>query len=180
MNHANRDLNAAVARELVLDSSDRVLEVGLGGGPMLATLLVVAEFVAAVDVSEAMVARAIRRFREAMSAGKASFSEADVASLPYSSGSFRKVCTVNSVYYWRSLIGGFAEINRVLAPEGRVVVGFRPDGWLCEMPHEIFTPYRTEDVAASLAVAGFVVEKARHQGFPSPWVVIAAFKRTIP
>ncbi|HET9537694.1 MAG TPA: methyltransferase domain-containing protein [Mesorhizobium sp.] len=54
------------------------------------------------------------------------FREGSVVAIPFEAATFGKVCTVNTVYFWSSLDAGFAEIRRVLAPCGRVVIGFLP------------------------------------------------------
>ena len=69
-----------------------------------------------------MVKRAQKNFSKAVEAGRADFHEGSVEALPFASGSFAKVCTVNTVYFWKSLEVGFNEIHRVLSPGGRLVV----------------------------------------------------------
>jgi hypothetical protein len=63
-----------------------------------------------------------------------------------------KVCTVNTVYFWKSLETGFTEIRRVLARGGRVVIGFLPKDGMARlnMPADIFTLRAPEDVIAAL------------------------------
>src|SRR4029077_9724168 len=134
MNRGNAKLNAFAVRQLELTPSDRVLEIGFGGGVTLPSLIKQAGFVAGVDRSRDMVKRARTIFSEAVSAGNAEFREGTVETLPYEAASFGKACTVNTVYFWSSLDGGFTEIHRVLAPGGRVVVGFLPKegtAWEC-------------------------------------------------
>ena len=122
MNRHNAKLNAYADRQLDLTPSDRILEIGFGGGVTLPSLIAGAAFVGGIDRSRDMVRRANARFSEAVSAGRAIFREGNVEELPFEASSFGKVCTVNTVYFWNSLDAGFAEMHRVLSPGGRVVV----------------------------------------------------------
>ena len=131
MNRHNAKLNAFAVRQLELTPSDRVLEIGFGGGITLPSLIAGAAFVGGVDRSREMVRRAKARFPEAVAAGRADFREGNVEELPFEASSFGKVCTVNTVYFWSSLDAGFAEIHRVLSPgAGWSSASFRRIGWI--------------------------------------------------
>src|SRR5262245_25336180 len=103
MNRTNAGINAFALHQLQLEASDRVLEIGFGGGPSLSSLIEGAGFVAGVDRSPDMVKRAAARFSHAVAAGRADFRAASVEALPFGDASFGKVLTVNTVYFWNSL-----------------------------------------------------------------------------
>ena len=176
MNWHNAKLNSYALRQLELAPSDRVLEVGFGGGVTLPSLIAGAAFVGGVDRSSDMVRRAKAMFSEAVSAGRADFREGNVEELPFEASSFGKVCTVNTIYFWSSLDAGFAEIRRVLLPGGRVVVGFVPKEQMdpMGMPPDIFTSRAPEDVVAALRKAGFSDVRIEQPEPTTPWNVIVA------
>jgi arsenite methyltransferase len=176
MNRHNAKLNSYAVRQLELTPSDRVLEVGFGGGVSLPSLIASAAFVGGVDRSSDMVTRAKAIFSEAVSAGRADFREGSVEELPFEASSFERVCTVNTIYFWSSLDAGFAEIRRVLSPGGRVVVGFVPKERmdLMRMPADIFTSRAPEDVVAALRKAGFSDVRVERPEPTTPWNVIVA------
>ena len=176
MNIDNAKLNAYAVRQLDLTPSDRILEIGFGGGVTLPSLIAGAAFVGGVDRSREMVRRAKARFSEAVSAGRAIFREGNVEELPFEASSFGKVCTVNTVYFWSSLDAGFAEIHRVLSPGGRVVVGFLPKERMDRMgmPKDIFTSRAPEDVIAALTKAGFSDVRIERPEPTTPWNVLVA------
>jgi arsenite methyltransferase len=176
MNRHNAKLNSYAVRQLELTPSDRVLEVGFGGGVSLPSLIASAAFVGGVDRSSDMVTRAKAIFSEAVSAGRADFREGSVEELPFEASSFERVCTVNTIYFWSSLDAGFAEIRRVLSPGGRVVVGFVPKERmdLMRMPADIFTSRAPEDVVAALRKAGFSDVRIERPEPTTPWNVIVA------
>jgi arsenite methyltransferase len=176
MNRHNAKLNSYAVRQLELTPSDRVLEVGFGGGVSLPALIAGAAFVGGVDRSSDMVRRAKAMFSEAVSAGRADFREGNVEELPFEASSFERVCTVNTIYFWSSLDAGFAEIRRVLSPGGRVVVGFVPKERMDRMgmPVDIFTSRAPEDVVAALRKAGFSDVRVERPEPTTPWNVIVA------
>jgi arsenite methyltransferase len=126
MNWHNARMNAFAIQQLDERSSDRILEIGVGGGVNLPTLIEQATFVAGIDPSRTMVNRATWRFREAVAFSRAVFREGSVEAISFEAARFGKVCTVNTVYFWRSLESGLEEIQRVLNPGGRLVLGFLP------------------------------------------------------
>jgi arsenite methyltransferase len=176
MNRHNAKLNSYAVRQLEVTPSDRVLEVGFGGGVSLPSLIASAAFVGGVDRSRDMVRRAKAMFSEAVSAGRADFREGNVEEIPFEASSFGKVCTVNTIYFWSSLDAGFAEIRRVLLPGGRVVVGFVPKERMDRMgmPPDIFTSRAPEDVVAALRKAGFSDVRIERPKPTTPWNVIVA------
>ncbi len=108
--------------------------------------------------------------------GRADFREGQVESLPFDRASFDKACTVNTVYFWTSLDAGFAELRRVLAPGGRVAVGFLPKERMDKMgfPADIFTPRAPEEVVASMTRAGFAGVRIERPAPSTPWNVVVA------
>ena len=176
MNRHNAKLNSYAVRQLEVTPSDRILEVGFGGGVSLPSLIASAAFVGGVDRSSDMVRRAKGIFSEAVSAGRADFREGNVEEIPFEASSFEKVCTVNTIYFWSSLDAGFAEIHRVLLPGGRVVVGFVPKERMDSMgmPADIFTSRSPEDVVAALRKAGFSDVRIEQPEPTTPWNVIVA------
>lgn len=135
---------------------DRVLEIGFGGGGLLAELVERVSFVGGVDRSTTMIDCAKVRFADAIAQGHAEFRDGRAEAVPFGAAAFDKVCTVNSVWFWRSLENGFAEAARVFAPGDRIVVGFPPpDRKDVAMPGDVFTPRTADEVIEALAGAGF-------------------------
>jgi len=178
MNRHNAKMNAFALRLLELEASDRVLEIGFGGGLMLPWLIEEAGFTSGVDRSSSMVRQASTRFSQAIAAGIADFREGNVEALPFEPASFGKVCTVNTIYFWNSLDAGLTEIHRVLAPGGRAVIGFLPKEWMDRggFPPDIFTSRATGDVLAAAKEAGFKDPRVERPATTTRWVVMVAHK----
>jgi len=178
MNRSNAKINAFAVAQLELASTDRVLEIGFGGGVTLPQLLEHAAFVAGVDPSPDVVARAHAHFAKAVASGQADFREGVVESLPFDNASFDKVCSVNTIYFWPSLDRGFGELHRVLAPRGRLAVGFTPKSRMDAFgfPSDIFTPRAPKDVVASVTAAGFSGARIAQPTPGTLWNVVVAWK----
>ena len=178
MNRHNAKMNSFALQLLNLTPSDRVLEIGFGGGLNLPQLVAGAAFVGGVDRSSAMVRQARSRFQEAVSRGRADFREGTVEKIPFPDAAFGKVCTVNTIYFWNSLEAGFAEIRRVLAPGGRLVIGFLPKEHMdrMAMPSDIFTTRAPDEVVAALEGKGFSGVRVERPTLTTAWNVIVAIR----
>jgi ubiquinone/menaquinone biosynthesis C-methylase UbiE len=176
MNRHNAKMNGFVLEQLAITAADRVLEIGFGGGPNLPHLIDRAAFVGGVDRSSAMVRRAQSRFHHAVAAGRAEFREGTVEEIPFASESIGKVCTVNTIYFWKSLDAGFAEIRRVLSPGGRAVIGLLPREHMDRMgmPPDIFTTRAPDEVVSAMDRAGFLERESLRPAPSTPWNVMVA------
>jgi arsenite methyltransferase len=176
MNRHNAKMNAFAVKMLSLRPRDRVLEIGFGGGATLPVLTNKAKFVAGVDRSADVVSWAKAKYARAIAAGRADFREGNVEALPFENASFGKVCTVNTVYFWKSLEAGFVEIRRVLTQGGRVVVGFLPKERMqrLNMQADIFTMRAPEDVIAAMKKCGFSNIRVERPQPDTPWNVVVA------
>lgn len=83
MNRHNAEMNAFAVEQLELGPSDRVLEIGFGGGVALRSLIERAAFVGGVDRSPEMVEWAKAKYSTAVNAGGADFREGSVEAIPF-------------------------------------------------------------------------------------------------
>lgn len=178
MNRGNARLNSYALDQLKLEPEDRVLEIGFGGGAALSRLLGGASFVCGVDRSQDVVSAADRKFADAVRAGRAKFHVGAVEKLPLQDATFTKALSVHTVYFWQSLEAGSAEIARVLAPGGRVVLGFLPKGHMdrMNMPADIFTPREPDDIVAALKATGFSEIEVRRPNSETAWAVTTGMR----
>jgi SAM-dependent methyltransferase len=148
-----RPMNALVLGELAIGADDDFIEVGFGGGALMAAArLATAGRVAGADISPAMVRRARRRLGSGVEVASAS-----VDALPFGAASFDKAASVNNVYFWPDPAAGMAELARVLRPGGRLAIAFEPPEELLKWPgHRFgFRLYPEDEVRALMEHAGF-------------------------
>jgi arsenite methyltransferase len=176
MNRHNARMNAFAVRQLNIEPTDRVFEIGFGGGVTLQSLMKSAACVAGVDRSDDVIGWAQRRFSTEINADRADFRQGNVEALPFDTAAFDKVCTVNTVYFWSSLEAGSAEIHRVLKPRGRVAIGFLPKERMDRMgmPEDIFTSRAPFDVVGALTKAGLKDFAIARPEPHTPWNVVVA------
>jgi ubiquinone/menaquinone biosynthesis C-methylase UbiE len=159
LNRSNARENQYVLASLQLAADDRVLEVGFGGGELIAGMLSALPHghVSGADFSSEMVGFCSKRFTQEIAAGTVDLRQAVIEDLPFPEASFDKVCTVNTLYFWQQPEAAAAELFRVLATGGRLVVGFAPRAMLERLPwpRHGFKLYEAEEVAALLSQAGF-------------------------
>lgn len=152
MNRGNRDLNRRAIDLLDVRAGTRVLDLGFGGGGSFGPLLERGASVVGVDRAADMVAAAAERHRDD---GRVSVHEGEVTSLPLEDGSVDRVLTVNTVYFWPDLDLALREVQRVLTPGGRVVIGIRDGSVMERVDRAIFTVRPAAGVAAALEDNGF-------------------------
>jgi len=61
-----------------------------------------------------------------VAAGLATFMHGDLAALPFTTGAFDKIFSVNTIYFWENDTQALSEIKRVLKPGGKLVLALRP------------------------------------------------------
>ncbi len=154
--------NRLAFRMLDVRPGERLLEVGFGGGGLLASLLASGPAqVVGAEVSLAMLARARLRFRRELEAGLLRLVEAPAERLPLPAASLDKVVSVASLYFWPDPAAGLAELARVIRPGGRLVLVFEPAEELRNWPgHRFgFRLFAREEVEALVEAAGFRVSR---------------------
>lgn len=152
-------MNRLAFDELSVRPGERVLEVGFGGGELLARLLAARAEVMAVDRSEAMLDRARLRFARELRDGRLRLHVASVEALPIPDGAVDKACSVNALYFWPDLPGAVAELTRVLGPGGALLLCFQTPDAVRRWPgsRHGFQAYSGREVAAAMTGAGLAL-----------------------
>ncbi|HEU5140544.1 MAG TPA: class I SAM-dependent methyltransferase [Bacillales bacterium] len=106
--------------------NDRVLELGCGAGYAMKQLLKksIVEQVVGLDLSQTVLQSAKMRNRKEINKGRAKLVQGHVNQLAFQDGSFTKVFSIHSVYFWNDLSAPLSEIYRVLMPGGKIIVVF--------------------------------------------------------
>ena len=117
-----------VVSELDTETTDSVLEVGFGPGigVQLAAAAASDGFVAGVDYSHEMVTMARARNQTALDAGRVDLRYGAAGDLPYEDETFERAFSINSMQVWPDAVAGLRELQRVLKPNGRLILAFTP------------------------------------------------------
>lgn len=159
LDRANASMNSLTIEQLALGNDDRLLEIGFGGGALLARVLREQRcaFAAGIDISPAMVDRAERRFRRQIAAGRSQIGNGAIEAIPYGDGEFSCLCSVNTLYFWPAPGRALGECRRVLKHGGRLTLTFNDQSEMERWPGHVhgFTLYTVAEVETLLAAAGF-------------------------
>ncbi|URM89796.1 methyltransferase domain-containing protein [Streptomyces sp. MRC013] len=120
----HRSLTVWTIEHMEVRRSQRVLDVGCGGGMAVKLLSerTPQGFVAGVDYSMDMVSQAVRRNADAIARGRVEVRHGDSAALPYDDAGFDHVSAIETFYFWPDPMRGLAEAHRVLRPGGQVAI----------------------------------------------------------
>jgi SAM-dependent methyltransferase len=125
LNRRNRELIETALDQLELSPRTRLLDVGFGGG--LSLELGARRGVrqlAGVDPSEAAVRQLLSRSARWRGSSELRVLCGSVEALPFGNAEFDAILSTNTVYFWKDLGPAFGELRRVLAPGGRLALGF--------------------------------------------------------
>jgi len=173
-NKRNAALNDVTLARLEIEEADRVLDIGFGGGYLLARIIpqVKRGWVAGIDVSPTMVNNCRARYRAEIKAGIVEIQQGQAELLPYPDGHFTKVSSVNSIFYWGDARQGISEIYRVLQEEGKMVLTYTCKRCLEQkgLGQAGVNTYEAAEIDRMLATAGFreiqaTRDRDRHREF---------------
>ena len=156
---ANTKMNALTLERLALNADDRLIEIGFGSGYLLERILIgrSCEFAAGVELSDDMVKLVRRRLRGFIDAGRADVLLGDIENLPYKDAEFSKLCSVNTLYFWRAPLAALVECRRILKTGGMIALCFNSKADLAAWPGHVhgFNLYELSEAEEMLAAAGF-------------------------
>jgi ubiquinone/menaquinone biosynthesis C-methylase UbiE len=148
---------------LGLQPGQSVLDVGCGHGASLKELArrVQRGRVAGLDPSAVMVGVAQKKARSRT----IEIVRGQARDMPFETGAFDAVMSVHTIYFWDDPVNELREIKRVVAPNGRFVLGFRSSRdqrFVSDSPQAIYHIRSLKEVEALLNAAGWVVEDIAH------------------
>lgn len=157
-------------------SPARVADLGCGGGRNLAALMerYPAASADGVDYSGLSVQKATERNKDAIQGGRCRVCRGDVSALPLSPEAYDLATAFETVYFWPGLEACFAEVSRILKPDGMFLIvnefdGEDATGKKFENIIDGMRVYTGGELEAALRAAGFSSVKVfRHES--KPWL----------
>lgn len=150
----------AIISEARLTAADRAADVGCGPGTAVREAARRGVPVTGIDPSSVAL-RLARVLTRATADARITWMLGSAERLPLPDGAATVLWSISSVHHWDDQAVGLAEIRRVLAPGGRVLLAerlIRP-GARGHAAHG-FTRVQAEDLARALASAGFVAVRS--------------------
>jgi ubiquinone/menaquinone biosynthesis C-methylase UbiE len=150
-------------RRLELRPGDRLLDVGCGTGVLLEAVCRRASPVRVTGLDLAMPMLRVAGHR--LEAGRPLVA-GDVMRLPFRTGTFQVIVSTSSFHYWSDPRTALAEIARVLAPAGRLVITDWCDDYLaCHIYNWVLRrldpahqrAYSQRECAGLLGDAGYII-----------------------
>ncbi len=158
-NSGNADLNTFVKESLSLNPADRVLEIGFGPGKLVNEMANITTdgTVDGIDFSGVMLKQAAKVNSRHISSGRVFLHKGECSSLPFENNVFDKLCSTNTLYFWKNPEDYISEMFRVLRSGGKVVIGFRDDVQMSNinLSEDIFNSFSKQDIINLLSNAGF-------------------------
>ncbi len=171
MNHLNQFINKNTYDLLQINDSDKVLEIGLGNGKFIKNILNYGNNICytGLDISHTMITEAKKLNDKFIKAGFVNLILADIEKMPFLKESFNKICTINTIYFWKNPTKALKEVYRILRKDGLFIISFRPyiEGQSLNFSEYGFTEYKTEEVESIIHKANFkIVEKKSQSEAP--------------
>lgn len=140
MNEGNIEMTLSSIKALNIKDGDAILELGHGNCGHLSKILNEANHInyTGLEISETMQQQALLKNSEFVSDNIARFNIYNGENIPYENNTFDKVMTVNTIYFWTNPLHLFAEIYRVLKPDGLFILSFAQKEFMEKLP---FTQY---------------------------------------
>lgn len=164
MNESHAGLTAWALSFLDFDGRDEVLDIGCGGGAALMRMsgYIPSGHLTGVDYSDVSVALSRENNAADIKAGKTTILNASVDDLPFGDGTFDKIITVESFYFWPDPKNDLREVCRVLKRGGSFLIAadVYDSGNMSEASaesvrkYELFAP-TAEEFVSMLTAAGF-------------------------
>jgi len=159
MNKGNQHLCLNSYKLLKPKPNSLILEIGMGNGFFTKDLMGLnhnLEYIG-LDFSQTMVDEAIRLNQKLIDSGKVSFIKGSIENLPFKDNSIDYITTTNTIYFWPDLSKNARELYRVLNPNGKILIAYRPKKVLdnLEVSNYGFNKYTKNEVESLLAEVGF-------------------------
>ena len=169
---------------LKVDGARQLLDIGCGGGATMGRLarLVPEGFVRGVDYSKVSVRESCGYNADLIRQGRAQVIEASVEDLPFEDGTFDRITTVESFYFWPHPEENLKEVFRVLKEGGQFLLvadiygkaGLNEETLKNIEIYDLFNPSK-EEFLSMFREAGFTAVKI-HLEEGTDWICVEGLK----
>ena len=122
MNKGHGSLIRQVLKQQTSKSTDVILDIGCGGGIAINYMAQKAQKVYGIDYSETAVQKSQDKNKKYIAENKVEITQANVDDLSFVPETFDLVTAFETVYFWPNLTKNFANIYKMLKPQGKFVI----------------------------------------------------------
>ncbi len=170
MSHGNQHIIRAALELVSAKAGDNILEVGMGNGFFVKEIVSKHPkiFYTGCDYSALMIEESQKENAEWILNGQATFVLSEFLALPFAGHSFNKIVTINTIYFWDEEVKVLNEIKRVLQPNGKFIIGFRPKHQTEKYPFTKygFNLFSKDSIVKLLSENGFEVNEVQENREP--------------
>jgi SAM-dependent methyltransferase len=149
-----------VLAEAQLTAADKAADIGCGPGRAVRVAAASGASVTGVDPSP-IALRLARSLTPRSAASRVTWAPGSAERLPLADGSATVVWSISSVHHWADPAAGCAEIRRILAPGGRVLLAERLLGPGAARGVHGHTREQAESLGRTLTAAGFTAVRVQ-------------------
>ncbi|WP_300666430.1 methyltransferase domain-containing protein [Fluviicola sp.] len=159
MNETNIGMTKNSISNLRLRDGDSVLELGHGNAGHLNFLFSQSNDIqyTGLEISSLMHEEAKQSNHAYAAAGKARFVLYDGEKMPLEDHAVDKAFTVNTIYFWKDPEKVFAELSRILKPDGMLALTFAHRSFMEMLPFTVFgfTLYNPDEILKIISETNF-------------------------
>jgi len=159
MNRRNALMYKLTIDWMKIKDEDKILEIGIGNGKFIKDMIKKANsgFMAGIDISGTMIKQAQKINKNLINQSKVTIKKSDIQKIPFKNESFDKICTLNTIYFWKNPKKCFQEIYRVLKSKGYLFISLHTKERIKILGFEKhnFTLYDYDDINKLLERAKF-------------------------
>lgn len=152
-------MNQGILQHLQLQSGQKVLEIGFGGGDLIHRLLKtdLSLTICGIDPSSTAIAMVQQQYKDVIAAEVLTISKAFAEAIPWPDDTFDAIATINTLYFWPDVQNVLLECHRVLKPGGILAIAYNAKAYLEEQKATQFgfRAYEVSELEFYLKAAGF-------------------------
>lgn len=120
INFGNQKLYKTVLDNINMEPENVVLDIGFGNGYFINKILKnkTSINICGIDISKDMVNYASKKNRRFIEKGSLKLSLTNIQETPFEDNKFDRAYTISTVYFWPDLKKCFAEVKRIIKPNG--------------------------------------------------------------
>jgi SAM-dependent methyltransferase len=165
MNLTNSNMIHSTLDAMNIGADEQILEIGPGNGSHLESIIKKNTDVhyTGIDISETMILEARRINKNFIDTCFADFKLTNGKILDLECGTYDKIFTVNTLYFWEEPLNYAKEILRVLKPGGEFYLAFAEKDFMKTLPFTVygFQLYDINDAERLISDAGFAIEDVK-------------------